>query len=110
VSEELSPPEFHIDAAAARHAAENGGRVYIWLQPFGGSFDTLKTSLDEPSLDDTAFIRYQPDEGLEVYVDETIPPPGEWWLSYHRFPRRHIRADYPRKTEGASADSGSLGN
>jgi len=50
----------------------------------------------------TTFVRFQPDEGLELYVDETISPPREWWLSYHRFPRRHIRADYDRGKAGES--------
>jgi hypothetical protein len=106
VSEGPTPPEFHIDTAAARFIGENGGRVYVWLEAFGGGFETLKTSLDEPALEDTTFLCYQPEQGLEVYVDDAIiPPPDEWWLSYHRFPRRHISADFPR-TVGPSAESG----
>jgi hypothetical protein len=97
------PPEFHIDRDAARFIAENGGRVYIWSESFGGGFDTIKTSLDEPTLEHSTFLCYQPEQGLEVYVDDAIPPPEKWWLSYHRFPRRHISADFPRSV-GPSAD------
>ena len=91
MSEGPSPPEFHIDAAASRYIAENGGRVYIWTQAVGGSFATIKTSLSEPQLEGTTFIRYEP-EGIEVYVEEGTPA-ALWRLSHHRFPRRHIRAD-----------------
>lgn len=98
-------PDFDIADAAARYIAENGGRLYIWSQPFGGSFATTKTSLAEPQLDDTTFIRYDP-EGLEVFVDETIAPPTKWVLWYQRFPRRHIRADgssgYPGSSSGTA--------
>ena len=97
-------PDFEIADTAARHIAENGRRLYIWSQPLGGSFVTTKTSSDEPQLDDTTFTRYDP-EGLEVFVDETIPTPPKWVLWYQRFPRRHIRAD----GGGADASPSSTG-
>src|SRR5262245_40596875 len=91
------PPEFHFDRNAARFVVENGGCVYTWLQALGGGFDTIKTSLDRPTLENSTFHCYQPEQGLEVYVDDAInPPPDKWWLSYHRFPHRHISADFPR--------------
>jgi hypothetical protein len=105
------PPDFHIEDDAARFIAENGGRVYIWLEAFGAGFDTIKTSLDDPALANTTFLCYQPDEGVEVYVDDSIfPPAPEWVLSYHRFPRRHISADFDHKQDsGVHIEGGSGG-
>jgi len=93
VTEGPSSPDFHIDAAAVRYIAENGRRVYIRSQAVGSDFGTIKTSLDDPQLEGSTFFRYCT-EGLEVFVDATIPPGADWRLSYHRFPRRHIRADW----------------
>ena len=73
---------------------------------FGGTFDLLKTSIDEPALEGKTFICHRPDDRLEVYVDETIPPPAEWFLTYHRLPHRHVRADYDRNWAASYGGSG----
>jgi hypothetical protein len=105
-SDDATFPRFHIEEEAARFVAENGHRFYIWSEAFGGTFDLLKTSIDEPALEGKTFICHRPDDRLEVYVDETIPPPAEWFLTYHRLPHRHVRADYDRNWAASYGGSG----
>jgi hypothetical protein len=42
------PADFRIEYEASRLIVEKGGRFFIWSQAVGGSFATIKTSLDEP--------------------------------------------------------------
>jgi hypothetical protein len=102
-------PGFHIEKDAVRYLAETGRRFYIWEHAVGGTFSALESSVDEPALEDVNFIRYEPGEDLEVFVAETIPPPGEWRLTYHRFPHRHVRANYDDGTSKALSLSGGSG-
>ena len=74
---------------ADRLVRQRGGRLYVWLAPFGGSFTRLTVST-KPPRDEVDFELVH-GGGFELLLDRNLQRPRVVEVSLGRWPRRRFR-------------------
>ena len=83
-------PSIEVRPDAAKLIREKGGRLYVWIDGAG----MKHVGQHAPrTAGDRDWSEYETD-GVYLFVDKAIYPPGSWVVVFHRLPRRRVDALY----------------